>query len=136
MNYVKPSDVNSLFDRVSSALSDSGKFVFDISTEYKLKTKIGDNIFYEDTEDLVYFWRNQYKEKDGSVKMDLTFFEKTSDGTYKRSDETQKQYVHTLDEIKVLAKCYSFKIENILDIDTFEKYNSKSKRLLFILTKI
>ena len=135
LNYIRSSDMNAMFSRVAKALVTGGKFLFDVSTPYKLKNKLGNNIFYEDGEDLVYFWRNSYREKEGSVRMELTFFEKTEDGSYIRRDEEHKQYSHSTEEIKVLASCYGFVIESIDDLDTLGAPCSASKRLLFILRK-
>ncbi|MBQ7653314.1 MAG: class I SAM-dependent methyltransferase [Clostridia bacterium] len=135
LNYLRSCDLNEFFSRISKALVAGGKFVFDVSTPYKLKHKLGNNLFYEEGEDLVYFWRNSYREKEGSVKMELTFFEKTADGTYIRREEEHKQYAHSIDEIKVLASCYDLSVEIIIDIDTFGANVSTSKRLLYILKK-
>ena len=135
VNYIRPSDINALFSRVSAALAIGGRFVFDMSTEYKLKNVIGNNVFYEDGEDLTYYWRNTYKEKDASVKMELTFFERREDGAYIRKDEEHKQYVHTVQEIKILAKGYGFTLDKTMDLDSLGDVHSKSKRILFVMTK-
>ena len=135
LNYLRSCDLNEFFSRISKALISGGRFVFDVSTPYKLKYKLGNNLFYEEGEDLVYFWRNAYREKEGSVKMELTFFSKTEDGKYVRSEEEHKQYSHSIEEIKTLASCYGLTIEKILDLDTFGNNVSTSKRLLYILKK-
>ena len=135
LNYLRPMDMNEFFSRVSKALVSGGYFIFDVSTPFKLKRKLGNNLFYEVGEDLVYFWKNTYREKEGSVKMELTFFEKNEDGTYTRRDEEHKQYSHSLEEIKVLASCYDMTVEKTVDLDTFSDNTSSSKRLLYILKK-
>ena len=134
VNYIRPTDLNAFFERVANALVVGGRFVFDMSTEYKLKSVLGNNVFFEDSEDLVYYWRNTYKEREGAVKMDLTFFEKSGE-TYIRSDESQKQYAHKKEAIKILAEGYGMEIRACLDLDTFGAPHSRSKRILFELVK-
>ena len=48
-----------MFKCVENYLNPGGCFIFDINTEYKLKNVIGNNIFYEVYDDVVYLWQNE-----------------------------------------------------------------------------
>ena len=133
INYVKgQKDVAKVFANVYAALKDGGKFVFDVSSEYKLKKVLGNNFFYEDDDDLTYFWTNQLK-KD-SVIMELAFFVK--DGNcYQRFDERHVQYIYGEQTLVDLLTQAGFK-----DIKTFADYQNKqvakdTQRVVFCATK-
>jgi hypothetical protein len=94
---VEKSKVASAFKRVYAMLEKHGVFLFDISSENKIRNIIGDNMFGEDREDISYLWFN--KQTADGVVMDLTFFVKGRDGRYTRYDEQHIQYAHTEEEI-------------------------------------
>lgn len=93
LNYIPPSKLKTAFARVYACLNRGGVFHFDISSEYKLRRVIADNMFGEDGEDISYMWFNT-PEPDG-VTMELTFFVRGADGRYDRFDETHRQYAHS-----------------------------------------
>ena len=93
LNYVSPSKLHSAFRRVYACLNRGGVFHFDISSEHKIRSVIGDNMFGDAGEDISYMWFNT-PEEDG-VTMELTFFVRGGDGRYSRYDETHRQYIHT-----------------------------------------
>lgn len=130
-NYVKSvAKLDSAFAEVYNALNTGGKFIFDISTEYKLKNVIGNNLFFEDNENLTYFWQNiLYKNR---VDMSLVFFEKRGD-KYVRCDEEQTQYIYSNKTIIELLNKNGFKVE--VFNESFEKLTEKSQRLVVVATK-
>lgn len=98
-NYVSPASLPKAIKHVADSLSSGGKLVFDISTPHKLKEVLGDNLYYEDADDVTYFWQNSLRPRAHSVDMQLTFFEPKGE-LYARYDEEQTQYWHTLSEVK------------------------------------
>lgn len=95
INYVK--EPKKVFKSVYAALKNGGRFIFDLSSQYKLTEVIGNNVFYEDGEDLTYIWSNRLS-AGKYVDMQLTFF--TKDGErYVRSDESHRQYIHSEERI-------------------------------------
>lgn len=73
-NYVKGKNLAAAFNEIYSALNDGGIFIFDVSSANKLENVLGNNLFYEDDENLTYLWQNTKKGE--KIKMDLTFFER------------------------------------------------------------
>lgn len=130
VNYIPTRNLAKFFDRVYANLKDGGKFVFDISSKYKLEEVIGGNLFCEDYEDMTYIWSNELK--DGYVDMDIDFFEKVHLDLYKRIEESHRQYIHGADEIKRLLN--RWRVE-IYDGETYGRVHSKSKRIIFIAEK-
>lgn len=96
VNYIRPKDLDKNFAAVFSALAPGGAFLFDLSTEYRLRQVIGENLFGEDGEEMSYLWFNRQK-KDG-VLMELVYFVKRG-GTYEREEESFFEYIHTEEEV-------------------------------------
>lgn len=102
INYVKQEKLVNCFKNIVKSLKTGGLFLFDVSSEYKLKTVIGNNMFGEDGEDVTYLWFNTLKES--SVEMDLSFFIKNGE-TYIKKEENHVQFIHSQSEIEnALAK--------------------------------
>ena len=129
INYVEKDKLKTAFSHVKGCLKKGGVFIFDISTPYKLKKIIGNNLFAEDREDITYLWFNTLNEE--SVTFDLTLFEKQKDGKYLRFDERHVQYIYEEDEI-ISALCEAgveVKSEGHLNYDKRERINFICKRL-------
>ena len=62
VNYLKnPFD---FFKNTYNNLKDGGVFIFDISSEYKLKKVLGNNVYTEEKDNVVYVWNNNlYKNR-------------------------------------------------------------------------
>ena len=111
-------------------MKDNGKFVFDVSSKYKLTQILADNLFCEDYDDVTYIWSNTLGED--CVDMDLDFFEKIQGDTYKRIGESHRQYIHTQKDLEELLSDFDVKV---YDGETYSSVKPKSKRLLFVATK-
>lgn len=134
INYLKGSDnVAKTFERVYASLKEGGRFIFDVSSSYKLRQVLGNNFFYEDGDDVTYLWTN--KAAKDKVVMDIVFFAKAADGSYRRFDERHVQYIYEKDLLADLLKKAGFR-----DIETFDDYNEKpaggkSRRIVFRAVK-
>ena len=82
--------------------------MFDVSTPYKMKHILGDHSLCEDGEDVVYFWKNRFFEKDCRVEMNLTIFKREKGGLYSRIVEEQTQYGYTAAALKKLLLAAGF----------------------------
>ncbi len=84
-------DLAGFFSCARRALRPEGVLVFDISTPYKLKNILCAGMMGEDREDITYMWKNTWHERHRYVDLDLVFFVRGDDGSYRRIDEHQKQ---------------------------------------------
>lgn len=108
INYVPPAKLCAAFSHVRSCLKKGGAFVFDISSEYKLKNVLGDNLFAEDLDDITYIWFNKF---DGEKAiMDITVFTPAGDGLFRREDERHVQYAHKADDIAAALHGCGFEV--------------------------
>lgn len=129
LNYVPAQKLKAAFSHVRTCLKKGGAFIFDISSPHKLRNIIGDNLFAEDRDDVSYIWFNSLS--GDSVIMDLTFFEKNSDGKYTRADERHVQYIHEEGTIisELTAAGFSVTTEGHLGKEKLERINFICTRL-------
>ncbi len=128
-------DIRKIFEFVYSHLADGAGFVFDISSSYKLSTVLGDNVYSEAMDDLVYLWENYYDDDEKILEMDINFFIKDIDDTYIRYEEHHIQKAYQEIEITELLKECGFK--NIRTYYDFEMSDSVKcpERIFFSCNK-
>lgn len=130
LNYVEKSKLRAAFTHVYAALKKGGIFIFDVSSPEKLTGTIGNNTFCDDGDDVTYLWFNSLK--GDRVEMELTFFIRNADGTYRRADETHVQYVHGEELLAGELEASGFCVlatEGHLGGDKKERINFICKRL-------
>lgn len=129
VNYVPPEKITSAFKGVYANLKKGGAFIFDISSENKLKNIVGSNTFVKDLENATVIWCNDFK--GDRVEMDITLFTLNKDGTYMRSDERQTQYVHSENFIVSALKDAGFAVQTEGHLG-----GGKEERINFICVKL
>lgn len=132
VNYIATKKLPAFFGGVADMLKEGGKFVFDVSSEYKIKNIISDNVFYEDYDDLTYLWSNSRFA--GGVRMELTFFVKDADGRYIKTTEEHTQYAHGREAVEnALGQNFSFRA---YDFATMGRVGAKTARILWVCEKL
>ena len=102
-NYLlKDADLLRFFQSAYMALKPSGILAFDVSTPYKLSSRLGDRLFTASEDDLVYVWQGQYDEKRHLLDIHLDIFTGSGDEMYRRIQEDQRQRAYTQDELMTL----------------------------------
>ena len=91
-NYLPPKAIVGAFKKVRACLKTGGIFLFDISSEYKLRRKVADTVSVDDREELTYLCFSNLNED--KVEMSVSLFVKRKDGAYERFDESHTQYIH------------------------------------------
>ncbi|NMA95412.1 MAG: class I SAM-dependent methyltransferase [Clostridiales bacterium] len=134
-NYIlSKKDLKMSFKRVYESLEQAGIFIFDISSYYKLKNILGNNVMADASEDISLIWFNEFFKEELICRMDLTFFLRSKD-VYTRFDETHFQRAYTLEDI----------VDNLLDIGftdtqvytpfTFDSARENDHRWVFVAKK-
>lgn len=105
LNYLAPgAQAERFFRAAHKALQPGGVLAFDFSTRFKLERMARDGLYYEDREEISYFWRNALRGE--RLEMELTFFVREAGGLYRRFDENQAQYLHDAKAVEQsLARC-------------------------------
>ena len=83
MNYMMGVDeLKKAFLSVNKALKSGGKFIFDMSTEYKYENVLSDKTFTFDFDDAFAVWQNNYNKDTHICEMNITGFVKTGKSLY------------------------------------------------------
>lgn len=131
MNYVKKEKVLSAFKRVFASLKKGGYFLFDISSENKLRRKVGGQLSIDDREDVTYLSVNTLEHD--AVTMDVTLFVKQKNGYFSRFDERHLLYIYTEEEILSALSQAGFAVIDVCGHMGEEK--ATSDRLEFLCQK-
>lgn len=127
-------DVKKTFEKVSLFMNPGGAFVFDVNTLYKHEFVLADNAFIYETEGVFCAWQNNYDPEDGSVDIELDFFEE-EDGVYYRSSESFSEKAYELDEIKKMLEESGFEVMGIYDDMTLDPVKANTERAVFSARK-
>jgi SAM-dependent methyltransferase len=129
LNYVEGGELSKAFLSVGANLKKGGVFIFDISSEYKLKNLLADNTFADDGEDVSWLWFNTFK--GDRVEMDISVFTKQADGSYRRADESQTQFVHREEDVvgRLKAAGFDVQVEGHLGKEKTERINFICRKL-------
>ncbi len=133
LNYISPKQIDLFFSRVYAGLSKGGAFLFDISSSYKLREVLANQLFFEDRENISYFWRNHMQENSQKIAMELTFFVKRGE-FYTRRDEVQVQYIHETDQILQQLRKVGF-LTKAYDFGTLSAPHQQTERVFFAAYK-
>ena len=132
VNYI--TDKNTLkrvFRLVNNYLDPGGLFIFDINTEYKLSTVLGENSFVGDGRDVFWAWQNYYDKRSRLCDFYLTFFEREGD-MYHRFEETHTERAYSAAEITSMLEQAGLKVEAVFHDLTLQKPKENSQRLFFV----
>ncbi|KRQ87215.1 Cypemycin methyltransferase [Caloramator mitchellensis] len=133
LNYIiEDEELIDIFNRVNNHLNECGLFLFDISSEYKLKKIIGNNSFTLNEDDYCYIWDNYID--DDILDMYITFFVKEGK-LFKRIDEHHVQRAHTCDKIVNMLKNTGYKKVEIYDDYSFNNIHNETLRITFVAKK-
>ena len=131
-NYVlQPQALLRMLRRIKSCfLNPGGILIFDVSSQYKLSTILGNNTFIYDTDAIFYTWENRYIQSKHLCDMELNFFIKEH-GRYKRFRERHLQRAYSAAELAGLLRKAGFsKIETFGEL-SFAPPAENSSRIVF-----
>lgn len=110
VNYLPKNKLLTAFKRIFSSLKKRGVFLFDISSENKLKNKEG-GVSVDDRDDVTYISFNDVT--DERVQMDVTLFVRYDVDLFKRFDERHLLYIYNIREIETALTAVGFKTESV-----------------------
>ena len=136
VNYLPDAEaVRAFFAASFRALRAGGTFIFDVSTEYKFTHILDHQLYFEDREDVSYFWRSTFSQKERRLKMELTFFVHQRGDQYLRFDEVHVQRCYSCREL-----CDWLAAAGFEKVQAFEDYSDApptetSRRITFCARK-
>ncbi len=132
INYMtNKSDVGELFGKVSGIINPDGIFIFDISSEFKISTVLGNNVFAENKPEVSYIWENFYDGRKKLIEMFLTFFGKEGE-LYSKHEEVHTQRAYGADELEEMLRYAGFGKIEIYETLTFKEPVKESERITFV----
>lgn len=132
INYLlEDNKIKKHFDLMHNYLIPSGLYIFDISTAYKLKNILGNNIFSDESENAFFVWQNEYE--DGISNMYLDVFVNDGNGKYNRISEIHTEKAHSITKIKKIATKCGFQVKGVFDNLSFNVAKRNSERVFFVL---
>ena len=132
-NYIlNPNSLFRIAKRIKTCfLEPDGIFIFDLSSEYKLKTYIGNNTFIHDGDEVFYAWENKFYENTKMCEMYLNFFVKEKQ-RYHRFGERHLQHAYSEKEIKKIFLAAGFSKVDAYSPLSFDKPKPEDMRIVFV----
>ncbi|MDO4325784.1 MAG: methyltransferase domain-containing protein [bacterium] len=143
MNYIlEYQDLVQVIRLANLYLDPGGVFIFDMNTEYKYRTVLGQSTIAENREESSFIWENFYDEEERINEYDLTLFiredkvcgteGKTEGKKYLRFQETHYQRAYSLDEVICAIKEAGMEFVAAYDAFTREPVRENSERMYII----
>jgi len=135
INYITDdNELTKVLQGVNRILNPGGLFIFDISSFYKLKKILGDNIFIEEKDGIFYSWENEFDDCSSIVTMRLNFF--VPDGKlYRRIEEIHFQKAYKIEDIYEILKETDFSEIEVFDEFRYTEPSEESERIFFVAKK-
>lgn len=125
-------DLCTVFRKVFMFTEPGGLFLFDINTEYKHRTVLGEHTFIYEAEEVYCVWQNSCQ--NSTVNIELDFFVPENE-KYLRYSESFQETAYPLSDIEKALKDTGFEILGIYDEDSFDPVKPNSERAVFAVRK-
>ncbi len=136
VNYLTmDNDLEKLFALVKNYLNPDGLFIFDINSEYKLKTLLNGNSFVYDEDDIYCVWSNSFDDTDNICSFDIDIFTEQENGLYKKYEEYHEERAYSVCEIETAIKDAGLNLVGVYNDRSFDAADDKSERIFFIVKK-
>lgn len=125
-----PEQVLETFKRVAFFLNDDGWFIFDVNTPFKHEKVLADNTFVYDLPNIYCVWQNTYNPQDGSVAIELDFFERQGK-LYARSSERFSERAYSAEKLTALLREAGFDRVEVFGDMRFDAPAPDEQRMIF-----
>ena len=96
---------------------------------------LGNNVFGQSFEDMIYLWENEYDEEKKQVEMTITLMEQEG-MLYRRMQEKQTQRAYSIEEMTTLLQETGYREVFVYgDLDKEQKDLDFAERLFFVAVK-
>lgn len=133
MNYItKKEDLVKVLSLVNNYLEPRGYFIFDMNTEYKYQTQLGERTIAEDREEMSFIWDNFYDPNTKMNEYSLSIFVQEEDDLYRKYEEVHYQRAYSLEEIKEAIEEAGMEFVVAYDAFTHESPQKDSERVYIV----
>lgn len=135
INYITyKNDLKRLFKLVRNYLNPGGLFIFDMNSEYKLKTVLGNNVFHQVEEDMAYIWQNSYDSSRKLCRFDLTVFAGKGQACT-RFDEEHYERAWSRTEMEETVGSSGLRLCSVFEEFTNRRPGKNCERIFFVCKK-
>lgn len=136
INYLTdPEALDKTFRLCANYLNPGGILIFDVNSEYKFSSVLGNQTYTYETDEIFYSWENEYDPETGLCDLYLTFFCLEESGLYSRVDEVHTQRVYSDSELTEALKGAGLTLVAKYDGYTPEAPRKDSQRLVYEVKK-
>ncbi len=121
--------------RISLFLEEGKLFIFDVNTEYKHQSVLGNNVFVIEKDDVYCVWANKYVPKSKTTNIMLDFFIKENDA-YNRYSEEFSERAYGAEQLKKALESAGLEIVDIFDDMTEKPLTDTSERAIYVVRKV
>lgn len=125
-------DLTKAFQSVAGCLKDDGLFIFDLSSEYKLSTVLGNNTIAESREDVAFIWDNHYEAP--LLTFDLSLFIEEEENYFRKEVEHHTQRSYSVECVRALLP-EGMSLLATYDGEALGDVHEKSERITFVIRK-
>lgn len=135
VNYILDEiELKRFLEGIHDVLNKDGIAVFDISSYFKLYNILGNNIIYEQKDNIYYIWDNMFDDTKNTVEMNITFFVPQGK-LFEKFEEIHIQRAYKHNEVMSLIKNCGFELLGMFDEFSFDLPKEDSERIFFIIKK-
>ncbi len=128
----RKSDIDKCLCLVHNYLIPDGLFIFDINGKYKFENIYSDRTYAMEERGAVCIWQNDYNPKSRLCDFYITLFEEGSDRRYTRYDETQRERMYTVKEMRSALVKAGFEVVGAYSDFNFTEGTDSSERIYFV----
>lgn len=137
LNYLQEeTEIIQTFRRVHEHLDESGLFLFDVHSIYKMEHIFANQTFAVNEEEVAYIWNCFPGEERYSVEHDLSFFVKDAEtGQYDRFDEFHYQRTYSVEQYTGWLNEAGFNVVEVLADLEEAPLQAETERIVFVVQK-
>ncbi len=136
INYLtEPEALLKTFRLCANYLNPGGLLIFDVNSEYKFSSVLGNQTYTYETDEIFYNWENEYDPKSRLCDLYLTFFCLEESGLYRRVDEVHTQRAYSDSELMNALECAGLTLVAKYDGYTPDAPHQESQRLVYEVIK-
>lgn len=133
VNYLtEPTALAQTFSLCANYLNPGGLLIFDVNSEYKFRSLLGQQTYSYETDSVFYVWDNEYNPQTRLCNLYLTFFNEEASGLYRRIDEVHTQRFYDDDELHNALQKAGFGLLAEYDNYTDRLPNAETERIVYI----
>ena len=137
LNYITdPQKLQNAFICIAKHLENGGIFVFDMNSDWALKTDLFTQFNRDPRKSLHYDWHAHFDAATRITTVEMRFSQTQSDGTTRQFVETHRERAYELSEIELMLESAGFDLLKTYDAYTINPPHDQSERWFFVAVRV